>query len=624
MRTRLFRAAAVTMSALGLVAATAASAAADAGHSPGNGSGSSWSANAVNQWIADVSANGLQVTFTGSGSAVGRKDFHNKTTDFAVSDIGFQGRDAVTGDSDDAGGRPYGYLPIVAGGTAFPYHVERAGQLVRNLRLSGDTLAKIFTNKITNWSDPQIAADNNGQALPDLQIIPVVHSEGSGSTAQFTTYLTKQYGQYWGPFNGGNNSLTEYYPRQGAAVAQNGSDGVMNYIASAAANGAIGFDEYSYALGKNYPVAKLQNANGYYNLPTQYNVAVALTQAHINTDKNSPDYLLQDLSDVYTYRNDRSYPLSSYSYMILPTGDATSDTTLTTGKRQTLADYLYYSLCEGQKEMGPIGYSPLPLNLVQASFDQTAKLKAADPAVDISKRDVTTCNNPTFDPSNPGRNYLEEIAPAPPACDKQGAGPCGGPGDSGTGVAKTGGIAAGPANPGAAAAAAKAGTSAARPGVAARKPGANAAAAGGKATTPAAAGTRSAPAGAGAAALGAAGTPAGAAVGTGAGPAGAANGTGTVAGAVSGGGAAAAPVDPVSGDPLAADAGAAVAPSLAAGDAASGGVAPTVASPALAASTSSSMSGFLGPLALLELLTVLVAPPLAARAIRRRRAGTGA
>ena len=50
----------------------------------------------------------------------------------------------------------------------------------------------------------------------------------------------------------------------------------MNFLTSKAANGAIGYDEYSYALGKNYPVAKVENTAGYYTLPTQYNVAVAL------------------------------------------------------------------------------------------------------------------------------------------------------------------------------------------------------------------------------------------------------------------------------------------------------------------------------------------------------------
>jgi len=393
------------------------------------GSGSSWSSNAVNQWVADVQPSGLQVVYTASGSAQGRKDFAYKNVDYAVSDIGYQGKDAITGDADTSLGREFAYLPIVGGGTSFPYQLKVAGQLVRNLRLSGTTLARIFTNQITNWNDPAITADNNGRRFPSIPIVPVVHSEGSGSTAQFTRYLDTTQSSLWRNFVGGSG-LTEYYPRKGPAIAQNGSDGVMNFISSAAANGSIGYDEYSYALAKNYPVAKILNSNGYFTLPNQYNVAVALTQAKINMDKSSPDYLLQNLDTVYSYTDPRTYPLSSYSYAIIPTSP--TDTKMTTAKRQTLSDFLFYSVCAGQKEMGPIGYSPLPLNLVQASFDQTAKLKTADPNVDLGTHNVRTCNNPTFDPSNPSRNYLAEIAPNPPACDKHGAGPCTGAGDPGT------------------------------------------------------------------------------------------------------------------------------------------------------------------------------------------------
>jgi phosphate transport system substrate-binding protein len=409
----------IAVSALAALAAAPASAAAS--HSPIAGSGSSWSSNAVNQWVADVQPNGLQVVFTASGSAIGRKDFANKTTDFAVSDIGFQGTDKVTGDDDTSQGRDFSYLPIVAGGTAFPYQLKVAGKLVRNLRLSGSTLAKIFTNQITNWNDPAITRDNNGKALPSKPVIPVVHSEGSGSSAQFTRYLDSVQAGSWRPFFGGGG-FTEYFPRKGSAIAQNGSDGVMNYVASDAADGAIGYDEYSYALGKNFPVAKIENSNGFYTLPSQYNVAVSLTSAQINTDKSSKDYLLQNLDKVYTQKDNRTYPLSSYSYMVIPT--SSSDSRMTTAKRQTLADYLYYSVCEGQKEMGPIGFSPLPVNLAQASLDQVGKLKAADSNVDLTKRDIANCGNPTFIAGQPNRNYLAEIAPQPQSCDKDGVGPC--------------------------------------------------------------------------------------------------------------------------------------------------------------------------------------------------------
>jgi phosphate transport system substrate-binding protein len=411
---------------LGATGLGAGPAGASVSHALIQGSGSSWAANAVSQWIADVQNNGLQVVFTPSGSAQGRKDFASRTVDFAVSDIGFQGTDPTTQQDDTSQGRQYAYLPIVAGGTALPYQLKINGQQVRNLRLSGATIAKIFTNRIQYWDDPDIQKDNNNRSdLPHTQIIPVVHSEGSGSTYQFTRYLWKEFPQYWNSFGG--NYATEYFPRQGAQVAENGSDSVMNFVTSDSDNGAIGYDEYSYALSnKNFPVIKVLNSAGYYTLPTQYNVAVALTKAVINTNKSSPDYLLQNLDRVYTYSDPRVYPMSSYSYAVIPTSSNANNSKMTTAKRQTLADYLTVSICQGQSQMGPIGYSPLPVNLVQASFDQVRKLKSADPKVDLTNATVNSCHNPTFIAGRPNDNCLAKIAPPPPPCDRAGTGPCAG------------------------------------------------------------------------------------------------------------------------------------------------------------------------------------------------------
>jgi phosphate ABC transporter phosphate-binding protein len=389
-------------------------------HAQIQGDGSSWAYNAINQWVTDVAQQNLQVVYTSVGSAQGRADFANSTVDWADSDIGYQTRDPVTG-QPDISKRPYAYVPLVAGGTAFPYQIKVAGQQVKNLRLSGPTLAKIFTLQITNWNDPAITADNNGHALPSLPIIPVVHSEGAGSTAQFTKYLAQEYPSIWSSF-AGYSSYTEYYPQKGSIVATNGSDSVMNTVASAAGNGSIGYDEYSYALAAGFPVVKVENSAGYFTAPTQYNVAVALTQAQINTDKTSPNYLLQDLTNVYTYSDPRTYPLSSYSYGIIPT--SSTDSGMTTAKRQTIADFLAYATCQGQAEMGPIGYSPLPINLVEASFQQVGLLKQADPNVSLDLAQVTACHNPTFVAGNPNLNYLAQIAPQPPSCDKAGQGPC--------------------------------------------------------------------------------------------------------------------------------------------------------------------------------------------------------
>ncbi|MFI5428666.1 hypothetical protein [Aeromicrobium sp. UC242_57] len=199
----------------------------------------------------------------------------------------------------------------------------------------------------------------------------------------------------------------------------------MNFIKSKGANGSIAMEEYSYPLMANYPVAKVLNRAGYYTLPTQYNVAVALTKATINSNPKDPDYLTQKLDGVYVNSDKRTYPLSSYVYAIIPT--AANDKRMTTAKRQTVVDFLKHAICEGQSEVGPIGYSPLPVNLVQAGFAQINKLKLADKKVSFDARiikNVKNCHNPTFVPGKPSQNYLAKIAPYPAECDRPGKGPC--------------------------------------------------------------------------------------------------------------------------------------------------------------------------------------------------------
>lgn len=382
------------------------------------GTGSTWSQNAINQWIADVSSVGIEVAYGGGGSSKGRRDFGEGTVDFAITEIPYQGRDPRTGQSDSPNGRDFAYMPVVAGGTSFMYHLEVGGKLYTGLRLSGPTISKIFTGQITSWDDPAITKDNNGFQLPATRIVPVVRSDGSGTSAQFTAWMDKEHPEIWRPFCH-CTGLTSYYPIKDGFVAKDGSVGVAGHISASYGNGTIGYVEYSYALNDNYPVAKVLNNAGYYVEPTAYNTAVALTQAKINKDRGSDLYLTQILDRVYSYKDPRTYPLSSYSYMIIPTGK--DDPRLNEAKARTLGDFAYYFLCEGQQQAPALGYSPLPLNLVQAGFDQVARI----PGADTTDKNPSTCNNPTFDPDNPNRNVLAETAPMPEDCDKVGEGPCG-------------------------------------------------------------------------------------------------------------------------------------------------------------------------------------------------------
>src|SRR6185437_6674300 len=85
--------------------------------------------------------------------------------------------------------RGYAYMPDVAGGLGFMYNLQINGQRVTNLRLSGKTVADIFTNRVTFWGDPELKADNPQLALPHLRITPVVRSDSDGATAVFTQWM---------------------------------------------------------------------------------------------------------------------------------------------------------------------------------------------------------------------------------------------------------------------------------------------------------------------------------------------------------------------------------------------------------------------------------------------------
>ena len=204
------------------------------------------------------------------------------------------------------------------------------------------------------------------------------------------------------------NSFFPVIPGSGF-TAQSGSLGVAGYVSQDQNEGTIGYVEYSYALNAGFPVAKLLNHSGYYIEPTAQSVAVALLQAQIDNNPKSPTYLTPNLDPVYASPDPRAYPMSSYSYMILPTDTSNN---FSTDKGATLGAFAYYFLCEGQQQAPILGYSPLPVNLVKSGLAQVRKI----PGVAAKSIDIKKCNNPTF--SSDGTNTLAKTAPQPQVCDK--------------------------------------------------------------------------------------------------------------------------------------------------------------------------------------------------------------
>ena len=386
-----------------------------------SGEGSSWSANAIDAMRVNVRQFGITVDYNPSGSSAGRKNFLNGTVDFAASDIPFQFAPEDGSPPENPTPGSYAYIPVTAGGTAFMYNLVINGQRVTNLRLSGENVSKIFTGVIKQWNDPAIVADNPGLTMPARAIVPIVRSDGSGATAQFTLWMIAKHKPIWDAYCQASGKAprcgsTSFYPTPPGGIAQSGDIGVAAYVSQGFAEGAIGYVNYSYALNVQFPVVKVLNAAGYYTEPTPENVAVSLLQAKINNDESNPaTFLTQDLDGVYNDADPRNYQLSSYSYFILPTkvGGQFNE-----AKGRTLAAFTYYAMCQAQQQSASLGYSPLPVNLVTASLDQIAKI----PGAEVQNINVQSCDNPTF--SATGENVIAKNAPQPQECDRQGPAQC--------------------------------------------------------------------------------------------------------------------------------------------------------------------------------------------------------
>lgn len=417
-----FVAATLTALSVGIIAPAAAAASSCTTTTPCTpitGSGSTWAFPAIHLWDSNMAQFGVTVNYQPNGSRSGRTFFAGGQSDWAASEIPYGVVDGANTDSPPK--RGFAYMPDVAGGVGFMYNLSIGRQRVTNLRLSGAVIAGIFTNKITFWDDPQIKADNPQLDLPHLQITPVVRSDGDGATAVFTQWMLATEHSAWQAYCTAVGrtpcTQTSTYPVQGgtAMIGQPGDPGVATYVAQPSSTGAIGFVPYSWALQEGFPVAKVLNAAGYYTAPTPANVGVSLLDAQLNTDGSA------DLSGVYTDTDPRTYELSYYSYLIVPTDLSDG---MTTFKGNTLGIFGQYALCQGQSQVNVLGYSALPINLVEDGFAQLQKIPGANvPATTAAF--IAGCNNPTFSPD--GTNTLAADDPMPPTCDQQGATQCTGP-----------------------------------------------------------------------------------------------------------------------------------------------------------------------------------------------------
>lgn len=228
------------MLALGLVGCGAANEPESGGGNSGlsgtvQAAGASSQEAAMEAWTAKFAQANPDVTinYNPIGSGGGRTRFIDNATAFGASDEPLDDEELA------AAKKRCGEVvevPVYISPIAVAFNLEG----VDKLNLSPETIAKIFNRKITTWNDPEIARDNPDAQLPNTRITPVNRSDESGTTENFTDYLSKAAGKNWPHEASGD------WPVQGGEAAQ-GTSGVVDAIK--AGNGAIGYADASQVGG---------------------------------------------------------------------------------------------------------------------------------------------------------------------------------------------------------------------------------------------------------------------------------------------------------------------------------------------------------------------------------------
>lgn len=223
-------------------------------------------------WFKDFSRKtpGVTLDFQAKGSGAGIQDLINKTVDFAASDA------AMTPEQIAQVPGEVVLLPMTAGEIVLAYNLPG---LDKPLRLSRDVYPDIFLGKITNWSDPRIAAANPGVKLPNLPITVVRRSDASGTTFVFTKHLAAISPAFREAVGFGT---TVPWPNSDKIVAAPKNDGVTATIKQTP--GAIGYIEYGYAKLTRAATALLQNKAGQFVAPGDASGAAALASAELPED----------------------------------------------------------------------------------------------------------------------------------------------------------------------------------------------------------------------------------------------------------------------------------------------------------------------------------------------------
>jgi phosphate transport system substrate-binding protein len=301
------------------------------------GAGASFPNPLYQKWLSEYSKShpDTRVDYQSIGSGGGIKQIKEQTIDFGASDSPMKDEDLKGAPAEIL------HIPTVLGAVVLTYNLEGVKQ---PLRFSPDVVADIFLGKVKTWDDARLKADNPGVSLPAAALTPVYRSDGSGTSAVFTDYLSKVSAEWKAQVGAGTS------PKWPTGLGAKGNEGVTGQVK--ATPNTIGYVELAYAVQNRLPAALIKNASGNFVEPSLDAVTAAAAESLATT----PDDLRVSITNA---AGASAYPVSSYTYILAYREQKDA------AKGRALVEFLWWGLHEGEGYAKEMQYAPLPAEMVK-------------------------------------------------------------------------------------------------------------------------------------------------------------------------------------------------------------------------------------------------------------------
>jgi phosphate transport system substrate-binding protein len=338
----------LALAAVGLVASLvvimAGTASARSSSGTLNGAGSTFVAPLVAKWTAPVQQQlGLTLNYNPVGSGGGVSDITNKQVDFGASDAPLSEYNPTCTSCVQ--------IPWALAGTAVIYNL---GFSLQHLNLTGSVLAQIYMGKITNWSAGAIQKLNKGRSLPNKPITVVHRSDSSGTTFNFTDYLSHVSGAWKSQV--GTGTSVKWPTGEG----EGHSSGVAGAVKTT--SGAIGYVDVDYAIVNHLQIMKMKNRAGNYVLPRAQGIKAA---AALDTHP-AKDGSLSIVNPPANKKYRNAYPICTYTYVDVQKSSGAN--------AANLKKLIGWAITKGQSYGPPIVFEPLPKPVVAFDKKQIKKI----------------------------------------------------------------------------------------------------------------------------------------------------------------------------------------------------------------------------------------------------------